>query len=68
MLIRVVEASKTAPTYPKFDDFLLHVHGSQQKEFGWVDGSLYELWPGGRCICWNKLLYGVRALEAEQTE
>ena len=63
--VRVVEASKVAPTYPSFEDFLRHVQGSQQKGLGWVDGGFYELWPGGRCIRWTKLLYQYRALEME---
>lgn len=63
--VRVVEASEVAPTYQSFDDFMRHVHGLQQKEFGWVDGQFYELWPGGRCIRWTKLLYQYRAMQGE---
>lgn len=65
MTSRVFEASKIAPTYPTFEAFLWHVHDARQKEFGWVGGSFYELWPGGRCIRWDKLIYQVRALEYE---
>jgi hypothetical protein len=65
---RIFEASKSAPTYPTFDEFLWHVREVWQKEFGWVNGSFYELWPGGRCIRWDKLIYQVRALEVEENE
>ncbi len=55
-LRRIVEASERAGRYQSFAEFFGQVQMAGYKQFGWVDSSLYELWPCGRCIDWTDRL------------
>lgn len=49
------EASRRAKTYYSFAEFAWAVRDAFEMKYGWVDGRLYQLWPGGRCIDWTVL-------------
>jgi len=50
------EKSKGAGRYATFAEFLTQVVIEERRMCGWVDDKFYELWPGGRCIDWTKVV------------
>lgn len=50
MLERTKRIAEKAPRYASLEDFIFDVTLSREVGYGWFEGRLYELYPGGRCI------------------
>jgi len=50
MLQRIENAAREAPEYDSLKALRADARRMEHKTFGWVDGDLYEVWPGGRAV------------------